>query len=330
MGLAPGILPGRTTLGDGNSWYTEAWGKVPAASGLDTTGILQAAAENKLDVLVLLGSDPLADFPDRELARTALANVQTVVAVDILPNASVQVANVVLPAAGFAERSGTHTNIEGRITRLGQKVTPPGVAWSDWMIAVELATRLGADLGFESVDDIWSEIEAVVPTHHGITKSALQDKANQDGVIAPLAVGATQMTGDATKTVERPSGNPPEVLQHRVTKPAALPPVDGYGVRLVTGRKLYDLGTHVQFSEHLANLIQPMSLRVNPITLGAMGISGEKVRVRSSRGESQLTVKADETVPRGVAIWPFNVEDQGPSEHIDVSQAVTNVRLETP
>jgi NADH-quinone oxidoreductase subunit G len=331
MGLAPGILPGRTTLGDGGSWYTEAWGSVPAARGLDTTGILQAASEGALDVLILLGADPLVDFPDRELARTAFANVKTIVAVDILPNASVQAANVVLPAAGFAERSGTHTNIEGRITRLGQKVTPPGVAWPDWMIAVELASQLGADLGFESIEDVWAEIETVVPTHHGITQSALQDKANRDGIVAPLPIGATQVTADVSqKKVERPTGNAPEILVHRVTKPAALPPVDGYGVRLVSGRKLYDVGTHVQFSPNLAGLVQPMSLRVNPITLHAMGISGEKVRVRSSRGETQLTVKADETVPRGVAVWPFNVDSQSPADHIDVSQPVTNVRLETP
>ena len=332
MGLAPGVLPGRTALGDGGEWYSQAWGKIPAARGLDTTGMLQAASEGALDVLVLLGADPLADFPDRELARAAFAKVRTIVAIDTLPNASVRAAHVVLPAAGYAERPGTTTNIEGRITRLGQKVTPPGVAWSDWMIAVELATRLDADLGFESVDDILAEIEAVVPTHHGITKSALQDKANRDGVVAPLLLGATQVTAgeEPSKKVERPTGNVPQPLQHRVAKPAALAPVDGYGVRLVSGRKLYDLGTHVQFSPHLADLIQPMSLRVNPITLNAMGISGDKVRVRSSRGESQLTVKADETVPRGVAIWPWNVEEQGPGEHIDATQPVTNVRLETP
>lgn len=332
MGLAPGILPGRTTLGDGNAWYTQVWGKVPAARGLDTTGILQAAGEGALDVLILLGADPLSDFPDGELAASALANVKTVIAIDILPNKSVQEANVVLPAAAFAERAGTHTNLEGRITRLGTKVTSPGVSWADWIIAVELANRLDGDLGFESVEDIWHEIETVVPTHRGITFAALQDKANSDGIVAPLAVGVTQAAPAASEAqnVQRPSGKTPEVIKHRVAKPQSLPPVDGYGVRLVVSRKLYDLGTNVQFSPHLADLIQPMSLRVNPITLGALGIDGETVKVRSSRSETELPVNADETVPRGVAIWPFNVATQSPADHIDASQAVTNVRLEMP
>ena len=59
------------------------------------------------------------------------------------PTTSARQADVVLPAAGFAERPGTTTNIEGRVTRLGQKVTPPGSAWPDWMIAVELAAPAG-------------------------------------------------------------------------------------------------------------------------------------------------------------------------------------------
>jgi predicted molibdopterin-dependent oxidoreductase YjgC len=281
---------------------------------------------------VLLGADPLADFPDRDLAARAFAHAKTIVSVDILPNASVQVSNVVLPAAGFAERSGTHTNIEGRITRLGQKVTAPGVAWPDWVIAVELALRLDADLGFESVEDIWHEIEVLVPTHHGVTLTALHDKANQDGIVVPLQIGATQVApeGEVAPRVVRPSGAPPVTLKHRVAKAASLPPVDGYGVRLVSSRKLYDLGTHVQFSPHLANLIQPLVLRVHPVTLTAMAIDGDTVKVRSSRSEVELAVTADATVPRGVAIWPFNVDASSPADHIDVSQAVTSVRLETP
>jgi NADH-quinone oxidoreductase subunit G len=330
MGLAPGILPGRTSLGDGSEWYSGVWGQVPAARGMDTTGILQAAAEGALDVLITLGSDPLADFPDRDLAARAFAKVKTIVSVDILPNSSVQQAHIVLSAAGFSERAGTHTNIEGRITRLGQKVTPPGVAWPDWVIAVELAARLDADLGFGSVEEIWHEIETVIPTHHGITLATLHDKANRDGVIAPFVSAAPAPSAIAEGSVQRPTGATPETLKHRVAKPTPVPPVDGYGVRLVSGRKLYDLGTHVQFSPHLAGLIQPLALRVHPITLGAMGIDGAVVKVRSARGEVEIAVTADETVPRDVAVWPFNVDALSPADHIDVSQAVTSVRLETP
>jgi NADH-quinone oxidoreductase subunit G len=138
MGLAPGLLPGRVSLEAGRDWFTKAWGGAPAERGLDTAGILEAAADGRIHGLVLLGADPIADFPDRQLAERAIERAGFVVAVDTFLSDSSWKADVVLPAAGYAERGGTTTNIEGRVSRLGQKCVPPGVAWPDWIIAVEL------------------------------------------------------------------------------------------------------------------------------------------------------------------------------------------------
>jgi len=186
MGLAPGLLPGRVALAEGSSWFHEHWATVPEAEGLDATGILTAAAEGKIDVLILLGADPVADFRDHDLAQRAIAGARTVVAVDTYMNQSTEKADVVLAAAGYAETDGTTTNLEGRISVLAGKVTPPGTARSDWMLAAELAYRLNADLSLESVDDIWDEIEAVAPAHAGITRDLLNSLAGEDGVLVPL------------------------------------------------------------------------------------------------------------------------------------------------
>jgi NADH-quinone oxidoreductase subunit G len=188
MGLAPGLLPGRVAAdAAARDWFAaHGWSNVPDAAGLDTDGILRAAADGEIHALVLLGADPLADHPDHELARRAVERVGFVVAVDCFLTASSRLADVVLPAATFAERGGTTTNVEGRVTRLGQKVTPPDVAWPDWMIAVELAARLGADLGFGSLGAIWDEVERVSPVHAGITRSLLATRPYRDGALAPL------------------------------------------------------------------------------------------------------------------------------------------------
>jgi NADH-quinone oxidoreductase subunit G len=186
LGLTPGMLPGRVSLDDGRAWFTERWPGVPTERGLDAAGILTAAAEGRIDVLILLGSDPITDFPDRALARRALAGARTVIAVDTFVNDSAQQADVVLAVAGYAEVDGTTTNIEGRISSLTQTVTPPGTSRPDWMLAAELAYRLEADLGLESVDGIWDEIERVAPAHAGITRRLLESPAGSDGVLAPL------------------------------------------------------------------------------------------------------------------------------------------------
>ena len=96
--------------------------------------------------------------------------------------------------------SGTTTNIEGRITRLGQKLTPPGFAWPDWMIAVELAARLGTDLGFESAEGAWDEIERVAPSHTGVTRAVLGDRRHRDGVVAPLDQPLPEPIGPAPES----------------------------------------------------------------------------------------------------------------------------------
>jgi NADH-quinone oxidoreductase subunit G len=190
MGLAPGILPGRVTLDAGRHWFDQEWGVVPEARGADALGILRAAAEGKIQALVLLGADPLADVPDRELARRALSGAGTVIAVDVFPTGSLEHADVVLPAAAFAERPGTTTNIEGRVTRLGQKLVPPGVAWPDWMIAAELAARLGGGFSSETIDDLTDEIQRLAPSHHGLTRTLLGSRECRDGVVVPVQVTA--------------------------------------------------------------------------------------------------------------------------------------------
>jgi NADH-quinone oxidoreductase subunit G len=189
LGLAPGVLPGRVGLAEGRAWYAEQWASLPNAAGMDTTKMLEEASEGRLAGLVLLGADPLSDFPDRSLARKGLQGAGMVVAVDCFLTESSKKADVILPAATYAERPGTFTNLEGRVLRLGQKVTAPGVAWPDWMIAVELAFKMGVDLGFDHLDGIWDEIERVSPTHAGVTTGFLASLRGKDGVVVPLEAG---------------------------------------------------------------------------------------------------------------------------------------------
>ena len=185
MGLTPGLLPGHVAIDDAGDWYEDLWDLVPNDAGLDATGILTAAAEGSVEVLVLLGVDPIADFPDHDLARRALSNAK-VIAVDTHRTASVDLASVVLPAAGPDEVTGTTTNIEGRILPVTQKITPPATARADWHIAAELAHRLGRELGLESVEAIWEEIERIAPSFAGITAEVLKVAAGRTGVLMPL------------------------------------------------------------------------------------------------------------------------------------------------
>src|ERR1019366_4250375 len=181
--------------------FTAAWDSVPAGTGLSTADILASMA-GELDggprgqALVLLGADPLSDFPDRAVAEKALSAGHFVVAVTGHPSESVDAhADVVLPCAVAHERPGTTTSIEGRVSRLGHKLTAPGFAWPDWMIAAELAVALGADLGVSSANDLADELQLTAPAYAGLTLDVLHSNVAHDGILLPLVEGATRSGG---------------------------------------------------------------------------------------------------------------------------------------
>jgi len=326
MGLAPGLLPGRVALDAGREWYEQAWGPLPAETGRGTAEILAAASEGRVQGLILLGADPLADFPDRDLARRALLATGLVVSVDTFVNDSNRGADVVLAAAAYSERGGTTTNLEGRITRLGQKIVPPGVAWPDWMIAVELAHRLGGDLGFETIEQIWDEIERVAPSHAGITHALLASPLARDGVVAPLSPETASTTLPGAGGPPRP----PALAFAPDIEKVAVPSLDAYSLRLVAHRSLYDDGVLTARSPSLDGLSPPVRLRANPYDLDRLGVTtGGRVRVSSPRGAFSIEVIADPGVGRGSAALAFNLGRESAGALIDAGQLVTDIRLET-
>ena len=307
MGLSPGLLPGRTTLEAGSSGFADLWPNLPSTSGHDTAGILAEAAAGGVEVLFLLGADPLRDAPDPGLAAAALDRVPMVVAVDLFANDSVAKAHVVLPAAAFTEVSGTHTNLEGRVTAIRQKVTPPGTARPDWVIAAEVARSLGADLGIETPDDVWAELAPRSAVHGDITPAAVA--ADPDGVLITA-------TG-------RVAFEPP-------TEQLTIEPADAYALRLVVARQMYDQGTLVQACEHLAGFAGATRIRLSPYDFERIGVArGESVHVVSHSGALDIAVAVDPGVPRGVGVVDYNRSGADARVLVDAGAHSTDIRLES-
>ena len=277
------------------------------ADGLAT---LRAAAEGKLELLILLGADPLNDCPDPDLARRALAGARRVLAIDTFPCESTKHADVVLAAAAAGEKSGTTTNIEGRVTPVAQAVTTRGTSRPDWMIAIELGLELG-ERGFAldhplttvgDVAGVTSVMAATVPTYADVSAAAADA---DDGVVVPV-------------------------------QPADLPAVEvslgsrsSYDYRLVVARKLYDRAVGTAMSRSLAGLAPGQGVRVNPLDLDRLGVpDGDDVKVIGSRATAVLPIVADGRVPRGVAWAPFNQTGRAIEDVIDASAAAIDVRIE--
>ena len=308
MGLAPGLLPGRTSLGADDNWYRSIWGSVPAEKGSDTAGIIAKAAAGEIAVLVCLGADPVRDFPSKQLIGEALAVGTSIIAIDAFANETVEEASIVLPAAAFGEREGTHMNLEGRLSPVAKQVNPPGTARSDWMIAAELARRGGIEWDFSSSEDIWEEIAEIVPRFKGISSEAVRNAP--DGVL----VGDT---GPASPTASVHFDIPPI-------------PHDRYAFRLAVNRTLYDNGTLVSHCPSLEPLAELAAARLNPAAVRDLGISdGEIVTVASAASTITIPVKSDARVPEEVVVIPHNHSGADPRDLIVSGSTVTEVRIST-
>ena len=366
-GLAPGMLPGRVSLAAGRERYGSAWEGLPPEKGEDARGIVAAAASGRVDVLFLLGADPLSDFPDRALAKAALERARFVVSIETIRSPSSDHADVVLAASGWAERPGTTTNIEGRVSVVAQKVVPPGTARPDWMIAEELSALLDRPMGFQTLEDIRDEMRRLSPLHRGLGREAFAALAAGDGLVLPLAAapvtlrprlvdpmsvpgvgsvdsqGSPSLAGNARAGWDLDSGEEEDASQVKpdtalgdfswTDRPVAdsAPPRDGYSLRLVVSRRLYDAGMAVAESPALAGLAEAVSIRVHPSEIEGLGLhSGDPVAVVCPQGRVTMKALSDASVSKGVALVQFNAV--GSSEErvlFGVGRPVHEIRLES-
>jgi NADH-quinone oxidoreductase subunit G len=278
-------------------------GLAPADAQHDGLEILRAAAAGQLELLVLVGADPIADCPDADLARRALAGARRVISLDTFVSESTALADVVLAAAAYGEKAGTTTNLEGRVTAVAAKVTPTGTSRPDWMVAVELAFELGHDLGFATVDEITEAIAATVPAYRGVTPTALVHQ--RDGVLT-----------------SPPSSTLPDAVSHTRER-------NSYDYRLVVSRKLYDRAVTTAMSPSLARLAPGAAARVNPLDLDRVGVPPHTdVKIVSARGSVVLPLVGDSSVPRGTVWSPFNQPGSNIADVVDADSPVTDVRIE--
>ena len=167
-GVHPTLGPGGRRLDDASARdeIETVWGPVMAAdAGRDAIDIVRAAAAHELDVLYLVGVDPLRDVPDAALARRALQNVETVVVQSLELGDLEPFASVFLPAASLLERDGHVSDWEGRSQRVRPLRSPAGISRPDWEIFAGVAAAAGADLGFETLDELHDEMGRLLAPH---------------------------------------------------------------------------------------------------------------------------------------------------------------------
>ena len=337
------------------------WPRMPESMGLDALGILETAANGDIDVLVLLGADPMNDFVDRDLALRGLRGAGVVIAVDLFANDSAALcADIVLPAAAPTECDGTFTNLEGRVSVMSHKVTPPGTARPDWMIAVELAERLepGSTQGLDSPQAIRAEIAGLSPVHRDITEESLAANPQEGVLLSSLEPPeATRKRLHAEYFLKILSCNdhftpavptPPKSLLAQVGATARDDSAREGGRKqsplllLVTSRQMYDDGVMLRHCESMRTLAAAPTARINPADLARIarvetspgsasgnGIApGSAVRVKSGSGHIDAMLETDDGVLEGSLAVNWLAPGAPANSLITAGEPVTFVKVE--
>jgi NADH-quinone oxidoreductase subunit G len=288
MGLAPTLLPGRVSESTAHDVLETEWGPLPEGRGRDATGILEGLRDGELTALLLLGSDPIRDHPEPELASAALDAAELVVAFDHFLTDSSRLADVVFPVAGFAEVEGTVTNIEGRVQKVNRLVPGPGQTRPAWSALDDLARRMGGDLGAVSAAALAKEIATVAPAYHGVDWDTLDWGAGREGLVLPIEEGVQH-------------------LEYIPVDAGLAASHARYGLHL--GRVLYDDGVRTRMSPSLAALAPDAYVYVNAADAAELGLTvGATVMVESEYGNAELAVAIDNSLGSGTVYVPANLE----------------------
>lgn len=309
MGGLPHVLTGYQSITDPavREKFAAAWGRpLPATPGLTVGEMFEAALAGKVRAMYIVGENPVLSDPDGKHVAEALAGLDFLVVQDIFLSETAALADVVLPAACFAEKEGTFTNTERRVQLVRKAVDPPGEALPDWQIVCRLATAMGYPMTYPDAAAIMEEIARLTPSYGGISHRRLAQGAGLQWPCPTADHPGTPYLHAERFTRGLGKFHPVEYV------PPAEEPDGNYPLLLTTGRRLfqYHTGTMSRRVAGLEALLPAEWLEVNPADLAALGLTdGEEARLSSRRGSLVVRVRASTAVPPGLVFTSFHFRE---------------------
>jgi predicted molibdopterin-dependent oxidoreductase YjgC len=268
--------------------------------------MMAAAQRGDLKALYIMGENPLMSDPDVTHVEHALSNLDFLIVQDIFLTETAVLADVVLPAASFAEKDGTYSNTERRVQLARKAVSPPGQARADWEIIAEVFSKCGFEANYRNPEEIMQEINKVTPSYSGITYGRLSKGYGLQWPCPNEQHPGTVYLHRDQFTKGRGSFLPCEF------KPAAEMPDEEYDFMLTTGRVYYQYhtGTMTRRIDLLEREAPEALLEINPEDAKKLGIrNNDRVEVSSRRGTIQLKAEVTPRVPKKVLFTTFHFHE---------------------
>jgi len=309
-GLIPMMLPDYQRVVDPavRARFEKFWQLAPGMlddkPGLTVVEVMDNILAGKVRGLYIMGENPAMSDPDANHAREALAALDHLVVQDIFLTETAYLADVILPAGAFAEKTGSFTNTD-RLVQIGrQAIDPPGDARQDLWIIQQIAQRVGLDWHYGHVSEVFDEMRHTMPSIGGITWDRLE---REHAVTYPCETeGAPGQSVVFTDHFPREGGKarfvPADII------PANERPDAEYPLVLITGRQLehWHTGSMTRRAGVLDAIEPDPTALVHPLDLDAFGAKpGDVLTIASRRGEVSLYARADDGTPRGAVFVPF-------------------------
>ncbi|MDB5824479.1 MAG: fdhA1 [Herminiimonas sp.] len=306
-GLIPMMYPDyqRVDNPDAKAKFEKLWGmELDDQPGLTVVEVMRAIGEGKVKGMYVMGENPAMSDPDANHAREALAALDHLVVQDIFLTETAYLADVILPATAFPEKTGTFTNTD-RLVQMGrQAINAPGEAKHDWWILNELAKRVGLNWPYQHISEVFDEMRRSMPSIGGITWERLEAEHS-------VTYPCTQ-EGDPGQSVVFVDDFPTQTGKARFVPadiiPAAERPDAEYPMVLITGRQLehWHTGSMTRRATVLDALEPDPVAMLHPLDIVDLGIqAGDVITIESRRGKVSLYARADESSPKGAVFVPF-------------------------
>ncbi len=307
-GVLPPFLPGYLEVADpaARRKFEAAWGvPLDPRAGLTVVEILGQVLEGKVRTIYMMGENPMLSDPNLNTVRVALAALEFLVCQDIFLSDTAEYADVVLPAASFAEKDGSYTNTDRRVQRAHKAVDPPGQARADWQIVADLSNRMGYPMPYTSVEEIWDEFRSLAPAFAGLR----YDRLDPLGRLWPCPHEAHE--GTAVRFSRGFPGGVGKLVPVELRTAAELPD-EAYPFVLNTGRLLehWHTLTMTRRAVALDAMVREGLVDMHAEDIRRLGLkAGDRVTVASRRGAVTLRCRASHKQAPGSVFIPFHFKE---------------------
>ena len=289
--------------------FRQAWiSNLQSSPGLTVVEMMNAAAVGDIKAIYIMGENPLLSDPNAGHVHQALEALDFLVVQDIFLTETAQLADVVLPAAAWAEKEGTFTST-GRCVQWSQRaIAPPGKARDDLWIIGQVAQRLGFAFDDSNAGTVLSEINRLVPSYGGITPQRVAERFAVGGLFWPCP--ETKHPGTPilhTEAFSTPDGRA-RFVPVRYTPPAEETSAD-FPLVLTTGRVVmhHNAGSMTRRSPSLLERAPQLFVEINPLDAAQLGIAeGEPVVITTARGDTTAKARVTAKIRAGAAFMPFH------------------------